>query len=148
MLIDATRVLAILGLLVWFQYIVQTKKRPLFIVFPFSLAILLVNDLIILYSLPAVVFFMCILLFLLGAIWKNLRRETRLSEKKQEEEHLLPFPVIMDGEIQYSQLEQMNQNEFWLRRKIRDLGYKDIKGISYCSIKGDQLYYIDFSDKK
>lgn len=148
MMTDAIRIIIILGLLAWFQHRVQAKQTQTFVIFPFALLILLVNDITMMYPVPALISILCIGIVLTGYLMTNTYKETVLDEPKEKDNNTLPLPVIMDGQIQYSKLQQINQNEFWLRRKIRDLGYKDIKQISYCSVRGDQLFYIDVTEKK
>ncbi|GAF65900.1 DUF421 domain-containing protein [Alkalihalobacillus trypoxylicola] len=71
-------------------------------------------------------------------------KESGASGKKVS----LPLPLILDGKIQNDHLEKMNKTPLWLRQQLRKLGYKDIKKISYCSIKDDQTFFIDVKDER
>ena len=148
MLIDATRVFAMIGVLMLFQHVVQSKQKYAMTCLFFAFIMLLINDLIILHALFMTIFIFCSACLAWFLYIRKVWQETTISQVDNEPNNIAPLPVIMNGEIQYSQLEQLNQNEFWLRKKIRELGYRDIKSISYCSVQGDQLYYIDISDKK
>ncbi|HET7658083.1 MAG TPA: DUF421 domain-containing protein [Bacillales bacterium] len=59
----------------------------------------------------------------------------------------IPHPLILDGQIQGQHLERINQTEFWLRQQLRQLGFKDIKDISYCEWQPDGTFFIDLKDE-
>ncbi|HET7657157.1 MAG TPA: hypothetical protein VFK37_02615 [Bacillales bacterium] len=44
-------------------------------------------------------------------------------------------------------MERINQTEFWLRQQLRQLGFKDIKDISYCEWQPDGTFFIDLKDE-
>ncbi|WP_059102776.1 DUF421 domain-containing protein [Shouchella shacheensis] len=74
-----------------------------------------------------------------------------LSVTEKDEGHsriTLPLPLVVDGQIQREHLEQLKQNEFWLRQQMRHLGYRDIKKISYCSMKGEHSFFVDAKDDR
>lgn len=56
------------------------------------------------------------------------------------------LPLIMDGVIQDEHLQSMNKTNLWLRQKLRELGYKDVKKISYCTYQNGQ-FFIDITDE-
>lgn len=53
------------------------------------------------------------------------------------------LPLIIDGNIQHENLNELKRTELWLRQQLKKFGYKDIKKISYCSLKGTQSFFID-----
>lgn len=59
----------------------------------------------------------------------------------------LPLPLILDGEIQADHLEEIKQDEKWLRKELRELGYYNVKEISFCSLNKDHSLYVDLKDK-
>ena len=68
------------------------------------------------------------------------------KEKGKNHEEQMPFPLILDGKIQNEHLERINKTQLWLRQKLRALGYRDIKKISYCSLHGEDNFFIDLKD--
>ncbi|WP_100406579.1 DUF421 domain-containing protein [Bacillus solitudinis] len=60
----------------------------------------------------------------------------------------MPLPLILDGRVQHDHLKRIDQTPLWLRQEMRKLGYRDIKKISYCSLKGDHSFYVDLMDEK
>ncbi|WP_416149212.1 DUF421 domain-containing protein [Salipaludibacillus sp. HK11] len=58
----------------------------------------------------------------------------------------LPLPLVLDGEIQYEHLNEIDQNERWLRMELRKLGYDEVKKISFCSLNRDQSFFVDMKD--
>lgn len=74
--------------------------------------------------------------------------ELSVIEKRDGESIEMPFPLILDGKIQHEHLEKIHKTEFWLRQQLRSLGYRDIKKISYCSLIGDNNFFIDEKDEK
>jgi uncharacterized membrane protein YcaP (DUF421 family) len=63
--------------------------------------------------------------------------------KKDKDEGGITTPLIIDGEIQEKNLEQLNKNIFWLRQQLREQGYKDIKNISFCSFQNGKFFVDD-----
>ncbi|WP_416827444.1 DUF421 domain-containing protein [Ectobacillus polymachus] len=68
------------------------------------------------------------------------------SDKNKESTHVFTLPLIMDGVIQDQHLQMINKTNLWLRQKLRELGYKDIKNISYCTYQNGQ-FFIDMTDE-
>ncbi|WP_028402910.1 DUF421 domain-containing protein [Ectobacillus panaciterrae] len=69
------------------------------------------------------------------------------KEKKSENEtSAFTLPLIIDGIIQDEHLATMNKTNLWLRQKLRELGYKDLKQISYCSFQNGQ-FFVDVKDE-
>jgi uncharacterized membrane protein YcaP (DUF421 family) len=56
------------------------------------------------------------------------------------------LPLIIDGVIQEDHLAMIEQTNLWLRQKLRDLGYKDIRQISYCTFQDGQ-FFVDLKDE-
>jgi uncharacterized membrane protein YcaP (DUF421 family) len=71
--------------------------------------------------------------------------EKQDGEKQQP---MMPLPLILDGKVQDEHLEQINQTPLWLRQQMRKLGYRDIKKISYCSLKDRDTFFVDLKDEK
>ncbi|MDR0138229.1 DUF421 domain-containing protein [Metabacillus idriensis] len=74
----------------------------------------------------------------------------KLSVIKKEHEHEhqeLQLPLIIDGSIQEENLYRIGKTNFWLRQQLRDLGYFDIKNISFCT-HNKGAFFIDLRDEK
>ncbi|MDG4655398.1 DUF421 domain-containing protein [Ectobacillus antri] len=56
------------------------------------------------------------------------------------------LPLIIDGTIQDDHLEKIGKTNLWLRQKLRELGYKDITQISYCTVQNDE-FFVDLKDE-
>ncbi|MDQ0205402.1 YetF domain-containing protein [Alkalicoccobacillus murimartini] len=148
MLIEGTRALAIFGTLILFQKVARPNTIQPLLILGFTLFILISGPILRTQHNSVMMMIVILACFIFLMIVKELRQQAAVELNETITSEPQPLPVIMDGEIQYSQLEELQQNEFWLRRQIRDLGYRDIKRISYCSVRGDQLFYIDVMDKK
>lgn len=57
-----------------------------------------------------------------------------------------PLPLILDGKVKEKHLEQIGQTPLWLRQQLRQLGYKDVKKISYCEFRPDGSFFVDMKD--
>jgi uncharacterized membrane protein YcaP (DUF421 family) len=57
------------------------------------------------------------------------------------------YPLILDGVVQEQNLALLNKTNFWLRQQLRNLGYKDLKKISFCSFENG-TFFIDLKDDK
>jgi uncharacterized membrane protein YcaP (DUF421 family) len=57
------------------------------------------------------------------------------------------YPLILDGVVQEQNLALLNKTNFWLRQQLRNLGYKDLKNISFCSYENG-TFFIDLKDDK
>ncbi|MDZ5470847.1 DUF421 domain-containing protein (plasmid) [Bacillus sp. 31A1R] len=66
--------------------------------------------------------------------------------EKEDQKSGITIPLIIDGEIQEENLAWINKNNLWLRQQLRDLGYKEIKDISFCSYQ-DGKFFIDLIDR-
>jgi len=58
----------------------------------------------------------------------------------------LPLPLILDGKLQHEHLNEIGQNERWLRKELRKLGYYEVKMISFCSLNRDHSFYVSEKD--
>jgi uncharacterized membrane protein YcaP (DUF421 family) len=67
-------------------------------------------------------------------------------KKEKKSPGTLTLPLILDGQVQSNHLEMMGKTSFWLRKELRERGYKDISEISFCSFHNGQ-FYIDMIDK-
>lgn len=73
--------------------------------------------------------------------------ELSVLKKEKKKTGNLTVPLILDGIIQESSLESINQTNFWLRQQLRKRGYTEIQKISFCSYENGQ-FYIDLKDEK
>ncbi|QOR65663.1 DUF421 domain-containing protein [Cytobacillus suaedae] len=81
----------------------------------------------------------------LSVFQKEFEQQKNNSPMKSEFE----WPIILDGVIQENQLEKINKTNLWIRQQLRNLGYRDIKKISYCSYNQKQgTFVIDIKDEK
>ena len=63
--------------------------------------------------------------------------------KKDDEEEgsqSMTLPLILDGEVQTTHLDMIGKTVFWLRKEMRDRGFKNIQEISFCSFQNGQFY--------
>ncbi|WP_246031529.1 DUF421 domain-containing protein [Salibacterium salarium] len=76
--------------------------------------------------------------------------ELSVFEKKEEEETedkpSSPVPLIIDGYIQWDNLQKSEKDELWLRREIHKAGIENVKQVSYCALQQDGVLYIDEKD--
>jgi uncharacterized membrane protein YcaP (DUF421 family) len=68
-------------------------------------------------------------------------------EKDHEKRSTLHLPLIVDGVVQENHLKILDKTNLWLRQQLRELGYRNIKEISFCSYDNG-VFYIDLIDKK
>lgn len=73
--------------------------------------------------------------------------ELSVVKREKKKSGNLAVPLILDGDIQESSLEAINQTNFWLRQQLRKRGYTEINQISFCSYENGQ-FYIDLKDEK
>ncbi|MFX3624533.1 MAG: DUF421 domain-containing protein [Ectobacillus sp.] len=66
--------------------------------------------------------------------------------KSKSEDSSFTLPLIIDGNIQEQHLEMIGKTSLWLLQKLRELGYKDLKKISYCSFLNGQ-FFVDLTDE-
>ncbi|MFD3449380.1 DUF421 domain-containing protein [Microbacteriaceae bacterium 4G12] len=69
------------------------------------------------------------------------------SKKSKNSQSVFTFPLVIDGVIQEDNLQKMDKTNLWLRQKLRDLGYYDVKQISFCSFQDGQ-FFVDKKDDK
>jgi uncharacterized membrane protein YcaP (DUF421 family) len=70
--------------------------------------------------------------------------------KKSDEggsESQVPFPLIVDGEIQEKNLDKIGKNHFWLLNQLKEHGETKVKEISICGYIDGQIY-IDKNETK
>ncbi|CAH0207810.1 hypothetical protein SRABI80_01983 [Peribacillus frigoritolerans] len=70
--------------------------------------------------------------------------------KKSDEEGVenqVPFPLIVDGEIQEKNLDKIGKNHVWLLNQLKEHGETKVKEISICGYIEGQ-FYIDKNEMK
>jgi uncharacterized membrane protein YcaP (DUF421 family) len=70
--------------------------------------------------------------------------------KKSDEEGVenqVPFPLIVDGEIQEKNLDKIGKNHVWLLNQLKEQGETKVKEISICGYIDGQIY-IDKNEMK
>jgi len=70
--------------------------------------------------------------------------------KKSDEEGVenqVPFPLIVDGEIQEKNLDKIGKNHVWLLNQLKEHGETKVKEISICGYIDGQIY-IDKNETK
>ncbi|MEK4028687.1 MULTISPECIES: DUF421 domain-containing protein [Bacillaceae] len=65
-----------------------------------------------------------------------------LKKENKKKEGSFTLPIVLDGEVHHEHLRMIGKTEQWLMRELKKRGYKDIKGISFCSFH-DGTFYID-----
>jgi uncharacterized membrane protein YcaP (DUF421 family) len=65
----------------------------------------------------------------------------------EKDKKTLEWPLVLDGRIQEENLSKINKTNLWLRQQLRELGYKDLTQISYCSFTNG-TFFIDLKDGK
>ncbi|WP_219837941.1 DUF421 domain-containing protein [Paenibacillus sp. R14(2021)] len=55
----------------------------------------------------------------------------------------LPVALIMDGEIQKANLEQLGKDRFWLNNQLKQHGIQDVKQVFLCTIDHRGKLYMD-----
>ncbi|WP_413378765.1 DUF421 domain-containing protein [Alkalihalobacillus sp. 1P02AB] len=63
-----------------------------------------------------------------------------LSVFKKDATSMFTLPFIMDEVIQHAHLEIMEKNEKWLLNELQKQGFKNEKGIFYCSFSDGNLF--------
>ena len=51
-----------------------------------------------------------------------------------------PHPLIIEGVVQENSLQQIGQNEFWLRQQLKKQGYEDVSQVSLCTYVNGEFY--------
>ncbi|MED3689547.1 DUF421 domain-containing protein [Peribacillus butanolivorans] len=67
------------------------------------------------------------------------------DEERSENE--VPYPLIVDGEIQEENLNKIGKNHFWLLHQLKEHGDSKVKEISICGYIDGQ-FYIDKNETK
>ncbi|MGG0738747.1 DUF421 domain-containing protein [Niallia taxi] len=67
--------------------------------------------------------------------------------EKEPSKSGITIPLIIDGIIQKTSLEEVEKTEAWLRQELRKQGHKKLENISFCSFQ-DGKFYIDYIDEK
>lgn len=70
-----------------------------------------------------------------------------IKKDKNDEEQELQLPLIIDGVIQEENLFRIEKTNLWLRQQLRNLGYSDLKNISFCT-HNKGAFFIDLRDEK
>ncbi|MBS4191431.1 DUF421 domain-containing protein [Bacillus sp. FJAT-49705] len=73
--------------------------------------------------------------------------ELSVIKKDKKKTGNITIPLILDGVIQESGLEKINETNLWLRQQLRKRGYTDIQKIAFCSFENGQ-FYIDLKNEK
>lgn len=60
----------------------------------------------------------------------------------------MTLPLILDGEIQYKNLDRIQKNEEWLREQLVNNQLHSLSDISFCSWENEDLYYDLYNDKE
>jgi uncharacterized membrane protein YcaP (DUF421 family) len=72
--------------------------------------------------------------------------------KKNEDTERSPLqmilPLVLDGKVLEDNLEKVDKTAFWLRQELKKAGFKDIKGISFCTLNEDGSLYVDEKNEK
>jgi uncharacterized membrane protein YcaP (DUF421 family) len=59
----------------------------------------------------------------------------------------MALSLVVDGHIQQKNLELIGKGEDWLRRKLKEQGYSDIRGILYAAMQeGEEGIHVDRGD--
>lgn len=58
----------------------------------------------------------------------------------------LPLILISDMKVKEENLQRINQNRFWLKNRLQDAGYKEIKDVFFASIDEDGNLFVDGKD--
>ncbi|QWC25005.1 DUF421 domain-containing protein [Bacillus haikouensis] len=66
-------------------------------------------------------------------------------KKEKKSSGSLTLPLILDGQVQTPHLDMMGKTAFWLRKELRERGYRDLTKISFCSFHNGQ-FHIDMTD--
>lgn len=66
-------------------------------------------------------------------------------KKEKKSSGSLTLPLILDGQVQTTHLDMMGKTAFWLRKELRERGYRDLTKISFCSFHNGQ-FHIDMTD--
>ncbi|UTR14249.1 DUF421 domain-containing protein [Salipaludibacillus sp. LMS25] len=59
----------------------------------------------------------------------------------------IPFPLVLDGEIQEEHLSEIGRDVHWLRRELRKKGVVEVRSISFCSLNRDESLFVDLKNE-
>lgn len=81
------------------------------------------------------------------AFLQSIGKQSMMAKNDEDRlERKAPLPLIINGKVLEDQLLQINQTSLWLRQQLRQLGYRDVKKISYCALKGQGTFFIDLKE--
>ncbi|SDC20738.1 YetF domain-containing protein [Shouchella lonarensis] len=90
-----------------------------------------------------VIFSLLVLMFVIICARRLFLVQTDdVAARDSKEKWVRSLPLIVDGSIEHTHLQRLNKNEFWLRQQLRRFGYRDIKNISYCTMKGKNRFFV------
>jgi uncharacterized membrane protein YcaP (DUF421 family) len=69
------------------------------------------------------------------------------KNKAGQKEASFTIPLIIDGIVQEENLQKINKTNLWLRQKLRQKGFANVKNISFCSFQ-DGEFFIDLKDEQ
>lgn len=58
----------------------------------------------------------------------------------------ITIPLIIDGAIEEDNLKRINKTNLWLRQKLKKMGYRDVRKISFCSYENGK-FFVDILDE-
>ena len=67
---------------------------------------------------------------------------------KEDNKKHMTLPLILDGEIQYQNLERLGKDEEWLRKQLEKHKLYSLSQISFCSWENEDLYFDLYDDKE
>ncbi|MFA9458842.1 YetF domain-containing protein [Halalkalibacter sp. AB-rgal2] len=76
-----------------------------------------------------------------------LQQMIESSHSMKEDVRRRTVVLIIDGQIQFQSLQDLKKTEFWLRKQLKQLGFRSVKDISYCSLKDEGTFYIEESSQ-
>ncbi len=69
------------------------------------------------------------------------------KDRSKKSTQSLTLPLVLDGQIQTTHLDMIGKTAFWLRKELRERGYKNIKEIAFCSFQNGK-FYVDLIDSE
>lgn len=63
--------------------------------------------------------------------------------KENNNYFIYPFPIILSGRLCVSNIKLLNLNESWVKKKIREKGYDNVKDIYYANFENDDLFILE-----
>lgn len=65
---------------------------------------------------------------------------------KKDAKNGVTLPLILDGQIQYQHLKNIEKTDQWLLKELEERGYHSIEEISFCSFEAGR-FYIDIKNE-